>query len=148
MIQNGGFQISSIFPTLLSWPCFLRKSFLSWNSAVWFWNTIPVENQDGEKQSQIWVHRGENMEQRAQRPEIVCAVCFDLEENQRCVVSRRRRGGRQGVVTGCCLRKKKWWPSGCGYRAAGIVLQHLSTLLKWSETCLATLSDAPPSCVW
>ena len=87
------------------------------------------------------------MEQRAQRPEIVCAVCFDLEENQRCVVSRRRRGGRQGVVTGCCLRKKKWWPSGCGYRAAGIVLQHLSTLLKWSETCLATLSDAPPSCV-
>lgn len=86
------------------------------------------------------------MEQRAQRPEIVCAVCFDLEESQRCVVSGRRRGGRQGVVTGYCLRKM-WWPSRCGYRAAGIVLQHLSTLLKWSETCLATLSDAPPGCV-
>ena len=82
------------------------------------------------------------MEQRAQRPEIVYAVCFDLEENQRCVVSGRRRGGRQGVVTGCCLRKM-WWPSGCGYREAGTVLQHLSTLLKWSETHLATLSDAP-----
>lgn len=27
-------------------------------------------------------------------------MCFDLEENQRCVVSGRRRGGRQGVVTG------------------------------------------------
>ena len=56
-----------------------------------------------------------------------------------------RCGGHQGVVTGCCLRKT-WWPSGCGYREAGTVLQHLSTLLKWSETHLATLSDAPWSC--